>query len=311
MIMQDRHVEHAHRLASIRLRLSLLRLPRQAAMLRARADTSGQLQNYWAELRRDKRIYFFVDGRAKSRKAAGKGGSSQKFFGLHGGAGAADAGEADAELTTSTSAPAEGSVDDNGNGPHESPRFMGRVGGPHPFRRAACPAAAARCGPAVCATACIHRAMYRAVVAGVIPLFSLELSRIESLSVVEVPGHEAGRPLLPAVQLLQITYADSGAGTVQAISQLFADPRSRRGTTGRALLPGGVPSAIEQGRAAHADGRPAGRPGGPHVWQLAFPSRQQLLAWREDIERLMKGRIPISLKPEWQVTLVKPPRDRR
>ena len=57
--MQERQLEHAHRLAALQLRLSLLRTPRQAGIVRARAASVDSFREFWAELRRDKKIYFY------------------------------------------------------------------------------------------------------------------------------------------------------------------------------------------------------------------------------------------------------------
>ena len=59
-LMGERLMEHQHRLSTLKLRLTLLNTPRQAGFLRARPATDGPFATYWAELRRDKRIYFFA-----------------------------------------------------------------------------------------------------------------------------------------------------------------------------------------------------------------------------------------------------------
>ena len=63
-LMGERLREHEHRLSSLQLRLTLLNTPRQAGFLRCRAASAhtceGPFDTYWAELRRDKRVYFFA-----------------------------------------------------------------------------------------------------------------------------------------------------------------------------------------------------------------------------------------------------------
>ena len=57
--MSERLLEHQHRLSTLRLRLTLLNTPRQAGFLRVRNAPDGPFDTYWAELRRDKKVYFF------------------------------------------------------------------------------------------------------------------------------------------------------------------------------------------------------------------------------------------------------------
>ena len=59
-LMGEKLLEHRHKLASLQLRINLLNTPRQANFLRARGGVGGPFDTYWAELRRDKRIYFFA-----------------------------------------------------------------------------------------------------------------------------------------------------------------------------------------------------------------------------------------------------------
>ena len=59
-LMAERLLEHQHRLSTLRLRLTLLNTPRQAGFLRARNALDGPFDTYWAELRRDKKVYFFA-----------------------------------------------------------------------------------------------------------------------------------------------------------------------------------------------------------------------------------------------------------
>ena len=71
---QERQLEHAHRLAALQLRLSLLRTPRQAGTVRARAASLEGFVTFWAELRRDKKIYFYREMPTQAHARSGRQG---------------------------------------------------------------------------------------------------------------------------------------------------------------------------------------------------------------------------------------------
>ena len=213
-------MEHQHRLATLRLRLTLLNTPRQAGFLRARPATDGEFDTYWAELRRDKRVYFFA---------------------------------------------------------HTAPQ-------------------------------------------GSMPLFALELARVDMCSIVEVEGRSVGRPLIANAPLLQLAYAESG-GKVQILSHALSFARGHRTGTGASLSckPDRATSTVGERRdtaeatrqtSASAAARRAtvltggagiggdGHGGAARVWQLMFPTDGQLSAWKHDIDRLMASN-HMSLQPEW------------
>ena len=198
-LMGENLVKHQHQLASLRLRLNLLNTPRQAGFLRARASEQGPFDTYWAELRRDKRIYFFAHTAAQ----------------------------------------------------------------------------------------------------GSMPLFALELSRIEHAAIVEIDGAPAGRPLNSRTPLLELTYSpDAGGGRIQILS--YAIERfwhHAGGTQG-----GGHGPDVGQGEnGGCTPSRPVGSAEHSRVWQLMFPTDCQLHAWLADLHRLMTAhRAVASLLPEPQ-----------
>ena len=120
---QEQQLEHQHRLELLNLRITLMQTPKQAGFLRARGEASGPFETFYAELRRDKKIYFFAH------------------------------------------------------------------------------------------TAESHT----------MPIFSLELSRVEDVSIVEVDGRTVGRPLTRKTPLLQFVYSESSAGAMQVRRRSSSD----------------------------------------------------------------------------------------
>ena len=152
--MSERLLEHQHRLSTLRLRLTLLNTPRQAGFLRVRNAPDGPFDTYWAELRRDKKVYFFS---------------------------------------------------------HTAPQ-------------------------------------------GSMPLFALELARVESAKVVEVDGHSVGRPLIPKAPLLQLILSDLGGGRIQILNHAIS---FARGTQQMRSPAGGASRPAESttfGRTGMTDG---------------------------------------------------------
>ncbi|KAL1503229.1 hypothetical protein AB1Y20_011285 [Prymnesium parvum] len=254
MIMQEKHMEHAHRLSALQLRLSLLRTPRQMALLRARDSNAGRFNVYWAELRRDKRLYFFVDSNYTDGTKRPMPPSHQKTIRRLSSIARMQHHSSSRRLNLNIE---EGSV---------------------------------------------------AKTSGAMPIFCLELSRVERLDVMEVDGYLLGKPSRSKMRILQLTYADSSmAGAVQAFSELFGTKRSSVNAGSGKMLPraqgraGAAATICEshtpktQRRVSCCSSSNAGA-----VWQLGFPSEQQLYAWKDDIEKLMLGRIPIPLRPEYQ-----------
>ena len=207
-LMGEKLMEHQHKLSTLKLRLTLLNTPRQAGFLRARPSTDGDFDTYWAELRRDKRIYFFA---------------------------------------------------------HTAPQ-------------------------------------------GSMPLFALELARVDKCSVVEVDGRSVGRPLIPKAPLLQLLYAEAG-GKIQILSHALSFARGHRSLQNAAAS--GVyrePTSSQRtegentrrdARLSVAAGGSDGLGGMARVWQLMFPMDGQLAAWKHDIDRLMAAN-KVSLQPQFK-----------
>ena len=139
------------------------------------------------------------------------------------------------------------------------------------------------------------------------PLFNLELARVDKCQVVEVDGKSVGRQLNKTASLLQLDFTQEG-GRIQIFSPHLL---ARRASIGKLILGsgGGDASYRAHSRGSIKQHKEDQFTGGleqgtqqalraAKVVQLMFPMEGQLNAWRHDIDRLMASN-KVSLRPDW------------